>query len=52
MDKSWNLETRNTCQEHLSASVLQNQDKQEVAKEKNWTSVLETHTNTNEIRNE
>lgn len=49
MDKSWvegvalplSVES-NTNQEHLSASVLRNQDKQEVTKEKKRTSVKET----------
>lgn len=49
MDKSWvegvalPLTVKsNTNQEHLSASVLRNQDKHKVTKEKKWTSVKET----------
>lgn len=52
MDESWaegvilplSVLESNTSQEHLSASVLRNQDKQELTKEEKWTSVLETNT--------
>lgn len=47
MDESWaegvilplSVLESNTSQEHLSASVLRNQDKQELTKEEKWTSV-------------
>lgn len=52
MDESWvegvilplSVLESNTRQEHLSASALTNQDKQEVTKEEKWTSVLESNT--------
>lgn len=52
MDESWaegvilplSVLESNTSQEHLSASLLRNQDKQEVTKEEKGTSVLETNT--------